>query len=77
MIRACIFLLALAACAPVGERPIQVVNHPTDGCYSAALSADGELREAALADEYLWKMFCGDVGQMISSQKYAISAADD
>jgi hypothetical protein len=78
MIRACIFLSALAACAPVAERSIPVVHHPIDGCYSAALAGDSQLREAALEDGYLWKMFCGDVGwQKSPGQKYAISAADD
>jgi hypothetical protein len=78
MIRACLFFLGLAACAPVAERSVAIVHHPTGACYSSALVGDSQLREAALDDGYLWKMFCGDVGwETIPSQKYAVSSAED
>jgi hypothetical protein len=60
MIRGFILLLALVACTPDTQRFNPVVQHATSECYTSELHSDGYLREAALADTYLWKMFCGD-----------------
>ena len=58
-IAAAILFLMASCMTTTAERFNPQVQHPTDECYTTSLDT-AALRQAALADLYLWELFCGD-----------------